>query len=207
MIKHLFKTGTMLLAVLMLSSTAMAVKMSPVNGEEKQQVVQNQENPIIESILEKGLATPEEIALYQNDYERVFAKKYTTDIESIDSLSAFAIERANSVYLTYNEYFDDVRWIVRDGVVSLSVTPNSRTFDVSGPAQGNIAMARAFHSFSLLKDKFSSDYRWRNGDSLSAQYHCHYMFAGMRKTPWNLEPHRTESNPWSWNMIHKRCNP
>lgn len=189
----------MLLTVLMFSSTIMAMERYPINETDTIITEHLQKDPIISSILQQGLATPEQIDFYQTQYSNL-----TTLDKLNDSLSTAKTMSRSSVYLTYNEYFTNVRWIVRDGITSLSITPNKKMFDASN---ANVLMARAFHSFSLLEDRFSSDYRWRNGASLSAQYHCHVIFAGMKKTPWNLEPHRTESNPWSWNMLTKRCNP
>ena len=152
-------------------------------------------DPIIESLLENNIATKEQIDTYKDSYlNGTYAQFGLRD----DSYTPMA-----DVYLTYNDYFSNVSWITRNGLVSLSITPKSGMFSDNG----NVAMARAFHSFSLLKERFGSDSRWKNEGSLSAQYHCHFMFAGMNKTPWNLEPHRTETNPWSWNMITKRCNP
>ncbi|WP_107841760.1 DUF2599 domain-containing protein [Metasolibacillus meyeri] len=106
-----------------------------------------------------------------------------------------------ALYLTYDEYFSKVEWRTRNGVVSLSITPKSSLTSVSG----NVLMARAFHSFSLLEAKYKSDSRWKNGGSLSAQYHCHVLAAGALKTPWNLEPHRTETGIWK--VIGGACNP
>lgn len=138
------------------------------------------------------------------NYKKFYEKKFSVSENRIDNTR---LAFGKPVYLTYDDYFTSVRWITRDGIVSLSATPNPKMFDFSGPAQGNIAMARAFHSFKLLEDKFNSDYRWKNRASMSAQYHCHFMFAGISKIPWNLEPHRTESNSWSWNILTNRCNP
>ncbi|XOQ44979.1 MAG: hypothetical protein ACFWTN_11120 [Clostridium sp.] len=48
---------------------------------------------------------------------------------------------------TFDDYFESVRWITRDGVVSLSIQP---TYLLTGAANpnGNVLIARAFHAFS-----------------------------------------------------------
>lgn len=66
-------------------------------------------------------------------------------------------------------------------------------------------MAQVNYAFSLLKDKLSSSPHWNNTDSMFAQFHCHAMFAGDNKIPWNIEPWRTESNLVK--VIAAKCNP
>lgn len=104
---------------------------------------------------------------------------------------------------TYSDYFSSVSWITRDGVISLSVTPKTNTPLIT--ANGNIKMAHAHRSYSLLKSKWSSSSKWKNSGAMEAQYHCHVMGAGKYKTPWNLEPHRTETSLTK--TIAKACNP
>lgn len=105
---------------------------------------------------------------------------------------------------TFDDYFESVRWITRDGVVSLSIQPTYLLTSAANP-NGNILMARAFHAFSWLEDRFSSDYRWDHTDSMAAQFHCHVLLAGDFKTPWKIEPFRTESNLMK--VMAAKCNP
>ncbi|MEC1177020.1 DUF2599 domain-containing protein [Metasolibacillus meyeri] len=129
-------------------------------------------------------------------YKGVYATQASAELESL------TIGTQEAVYLTYNEYFSKVEWITRGGTVSLSITPKTTLTNVSN---ANVKMARAFHSFSLLEGKFKSDSRWKNGGSLSAQYHCHVLAAGQLKTPWYIEPHRTETGLWE--VMFGACNP
>lgn len=105
---------------------------------------------------------------------------------------------------TFNDYFKSVKWIQRNNEISLSIQPNSLLLS-SDCSSGNLLMARAAHAFRLLSQRYSRDPRWRNEASLSAQFHCHVIFAGGAKTPWNIEPHRTESNLFI--VILRGCNP
>ena len=92
----------------------------------------------------------------------------------------------------FNDYFNSVQWITRDGVLSLSIDHK------------NVQLSKVDDSFSEIEARFSSDPNWRNRDSLYAQYYCHVIFAQL-KNPWNIEPHRTET---SWiQMLLTGCNP
>ncbi|MEF7658637.1 DUF2599 domain-containing protein [Bacillus thuringiensis] len=189
-----FKKAFLLTGVL-----SMALAMGPnvsaeeVNVKEVPEFKVNFSNAYFNKELLK-YATQDEINFYQ-DFYNTNSNNFTIQ-PGINSLATL-----DSLYLSYNEYFSKVEWITRNGVVSLSITPKSSLTSVSG----NVQMARAFHSFSLLKEKFGSDKRWKNADSLSAQYHCHVLYAGSVKTPWNIEPHRTESGIWK--VIKGKCNP
>ena len=105
---------------------------------------------------------------------------------------------------SFSDYFTKVEWINRNGEISLSIYPTSRLFgeNYDNP---NRFMAQVNYAFSLLKDKFSSSPHWNNTDSMFAQFHCHAMFAGDNKIPWNIEPWRTESNLVK--VIAAKCNP
>lgn len=105
---------------------------------------------------------------------------------------------------SFSDYFTKVEWINRNGEISLSIYPTSRLFgeNYDNP---NRFMAQVNYAFSLLKDKFSSSSHWNNTDSMFAQFHCHAMFAGNGKIPWNIEPWRTESNLAK--VIAAKCNP
>lgn len=103
----------------------------------------------------------------------------------------------------YSDYFDSVSWITRDGVVSLSIHPDTNSPLIT--TNGNIKMAHASHAFDLLKDKWSSSSKWKNTKAMSAQFHCHVLGAGKAKTPWNLEPHRTTTSLPE--TMANACNP
>ncbi len=169
--------------------------LTSVVQQEQNKAIKN--DPVIKSILINKLADYDKVEKYFSIYQQQFGKK-----KDLENLGMFRF--GERIYLDYDEYFSSVEWIERDGEVSLSITPNSQMYDSDVP---NVLMARSFHSFSLLKERFSSDYRWRNEASLEAQYQCHFTFAGMYKVPWNIEPFRTETNAWSWNMITHKCNP
>ncbi len=146
--------------------------------------------------------TQDQIDFYKDIYAQTFSESEIQAFSDSETQAALDGPSRAAVELTYDEYFSKVEWITRNGVVSLSITPKSTLTNVNN---ANALMARAFHSFSLLEKKFKSDSRWKNGGSLSAQYHCHVLAAGAAKTPWNLEPHRTETGLWK--VIKGKCNP
>ena len=146
--------------------------------------------------------TQEQIDFYKDIYAQTFAESTPQRFAEPTTFAEQTLDSRAAVYLTYDEYFSKVEWITRNGVVSLSITPKSTLTNVDN---ANVLMGRAFHSFSLIENKFKSDSRWKNGGSLSAQYHCHVLAAGSAKTPWNIEPHRTETGLWK--VIKGKCNP
>ncbi len=105
---------------------------------------------------------------------------------------------------SFSDYFTKVEWINRNGEISLSIYPTEKLFGktYNNP---NVLMAHVDYAFSLLKNQYSSSSYWNNADSMYAQFHCHAMFAGENKIPWNIEPWRTESN--LTNVIAAKCNP
>lgn len=94
---------------------------------------------------------------------------------------------STSLYNESNfEYFNDVTWIQREGVWSLSISPKSfvrRSFSI------DILMK----SWDELKKKFSNDIQWsqykENEDVLFEQYKCHFFKAKLKEY-WNIEPYR-----------------
>jgi hypothetical protein len=59
-------------------------------------------------------------------------------------------------------------------------------------------------SWGIVVRNWSGDKRWKNTTALKQQYICHAHFAKF-KSPWNLEPHVTETN---YNkVVAKACNP
>lgn len=107
-----------------------------------------------------------------------------------------------AITYTYDECFGTVEWITRSGQISLSIMPKSPLYTQTLP---NAALAVANHAWGLLADRFSSDPEWDNEEAMFAQFHCHVIGAGKYKTPWNIEPWRTETNLST--VIAKACNP
>lgn len=107
-----------------------------------------------------------------------------------------------AITYSYNECFDEVKWITRSGKISLSIMPKSPLYTQT---MANAAMAVANHAWKLLAEKYSSDSYWDNEESMFAQFHCHVLAAGKYKTPWNIEPWRTETDLSV--VIAKACNP
>lgn len=104
---------------------------------------------------------------------------------------------------TYSDYFTSAKWITRDKEISLSVYPKTTSPLIT--SHGNVQMVHATRAFSHLKSKWSGSSKWKNTKAMEAQFHCHVMGAGKMKTPWNLEPHRTETSLTK--TILNGCNP
>lgn len=102
---------------------------------------------------------------------------------------------------TYSDYFITSRWISRNGEIALHMLVKPLLYETNG----NIRMAHANRAFYLLKNRHSSDSRWRNTTSMEVQFHCHVLGAAAVKTDWNIEPHRTTTN-LAVTMAY-RCNP
>lgn len=137
-----------------------------------------------------NLLTVEEKESYIEAYKREFP-------------NSFSSRSYSDLYLDYSDYFFVVYWTVKDnGEIALRIYPND---GLTSNMTGNERMAMANHAFKLIKDRFSNDYRWKNEKSLFAQFHCYVLFAGSKKVSWNIEPHRTSSNPIV--VFGHRCNP
>lgn len=147
------------------------------------------------------LSDEEYLEIYNAAYAQksnIYKSTYRNDIVTMDSL------RASIKTYTYSEYFKSVKWITRNGVVSLSIAPSNKLFG-STYNNANILALHAATAWELLYKKHKSNSKWKNTSSLEAQFNCHVMFAGPNKVPWNIEPHRTENN-WSV-VIANGCNP
>ena len=93
---------------------------------------------------------------------------------------------------TFEDYFNGVEWITRDGVLSLSIDHKwIQLWEISA-------------AFKMLEDAYATDAEWDNRDSLYAQFSCHVKFAPF-KNPWNIEPSRTTTS--SILTILNQCNP
>ena len=141
---------------------------------------------------------------YLKLYQALENKDNTVYPHSYESYDLSAVDRASIDNETFNDYFSSCQWINRNGVISLSIQPTSKLLS-SGNVNGNVLAARASRAFTLLKNKYSSSSYWKNTASMEAQFHCHVLAAGGMKTPWNIEPHRTESN-WA-KVFAAKCNP
>lgn len=153
------------------------------------------------------IQSQENLECYLSAYNALYKKStYSYDAASASKadVNAYYVALKGINDETFNDYFKSVRWITRDGVVSLSIQPAYLLTRAANP-NGNVLMARASHAFSLLEDRFSGDYRWDHTDSMEAQFHCHVLLAGDFKTPWNIEPFRTESDLVK--VMAAKCNP
>ena len=93
---------------------------------------------------------------------------------------------------TFDDYYNQVSWITRDGLISLSIDHKK------------VGLFEISDSFRILEEMFSNDANWSNRDSLYAQFACHVQFA-QSKNPWNLEPSRTTTSLIT--TIFNLCNP
>ena len=93
---------------------------------------------------------------------------------------------------TFDDYFNQVSWITRDGVVALSIDHKK------------VGIFESKDAFSVLEGIYASDANWMNRDSLYAQFACHVQFA-QSKNPWNIEPSRTTTSLLT--TILNLCNP
>lgn len=101
--------------------------------------------------------------------------------------------------LQLSQYFDYVGWITRDGMISLSLDPNS-----SVRGNYNTAMNAWGCLASPTVGVASSSYWPSNSQCLKWQYICHYYIANW-KDYWNIEPARTSSS--YANVLNYNCNP
>lgn len=100
------------------------------------------------------------------------------------------LENISLDYSVYNdisfEYFDDVTWIQRDGIWSLSISPKNFV-------RMSFSNDILIKSWNELKENFSNDVQWSqykdNEDILFEQYKCHFFKAKI-KNRWNIEPFR-----------------
>lgn len=94
--------------------------------------------------------------------------------------------------LSASKYFNSFEWIVRDGVLSLSIDHKQVSIFDQSKAWDEVVMFNREHE------------NWRNEGSLKAQFNCHVQFAPT-KNPWNLEPHRVTTS-WLTTTLNM-CNP
>lgn len=85
---------------------------------------------------------------------------------------------------------EKIEWINRGGLWSLSIYP---ILNWDGSFANNREKEEIFEAIKVLHQ---DDWQWqrKNVKTMEAQFNCHYYKARQFKTPWNLEPHRTEMN-------------
>lgn len=106
-----------------------------------------------------------------------------------------------SVY-KLNDYFNDIEWIMRGDIVSLSIYP--KAYIINTPENHSLEK-HLDNSFEQIVNLYSTDVRWYNTESMKLQYKCHVAFAGNNKVPWNIEPHRKSVDYIE--VILGSCNP
>lgn len=90
---------------------------------------------------------------------------------------------------SYFDYFSKSYFITRADGVSLSIYPVNL-------AWGSSQIESAWSHIVMWH---SGDSNWYNESSLKEQFYCHVNFAGNLKTPWNIEPWKTSTNPFTCN--------
>lgn len=121
--------------------------------------------------------------------------------ENADLLLEMANATGKNARQIVDKYFDKIEWINRNGVVSLSIYPSSLFMSFT---QNTLYYAAISESWGIIQRNYSSNSKWKNTKSMEMQYRCHAMYAQF-KTPWNIEPHRTETN---FNkVVAAGCNP
>ncbi len=102
----------------------------------------------------------------------------------------------------FSQYYSKSKWITRKGMVSLSLYPKKPAYqDPPGMAGAHLQKYR----WKVVYDKHHKSSKWKNTASMKAQLHCHADYPKKFKIPWNIEPHRTESNYLK--VVAKGCNP
>lgn len=93
----------------------------------------------------------------------------------------------------YKACFSKVSWLKRSDGWTLSVTPKY------GPYSGD-------QGFAALYWKHGKDAQWnyRNKSSMANQFYCHRDIAGHWKTPWNIEPWKSDKGYWGF--VASGCN-
>lgn len=87
-------------------------------------------------------------------------------------------------------YFTSTGWIIRDGVVSLSLMPKRGLNWLSSSVREN--------AWNAVVNAYGNSSNWANTSVMKQQFMCHANY-GYIKTPWNLEPHKTSINPITCN--------
>jgi len=127
-------------------------------------------------------------------------KMYYVEYSGINQRKSLAAFPTN-----FSHYYNgSTGWLYRTEGISLSIDYKPSAMYVGGN-NPNAQAANAANAFTVLKNKYGSDVRWKNTASMEAQFHCHVVTIGKLKNPWNIEPWRTQSDLIK--VILDRCNP
>jgi glucan-binding YG repeat protein len=91
----------------------------------------------------------------------------------------------------YSSYYYSSIWLLREGIISLSIDPKMNAW-IGSSLAGNVFKEK--DRWDVLVARHSAEPYWRNSASLRAQLNCHCDLAKSLKTPWNLESDRTTTN-------------
>lgn len=166
------------------------------------------ETPGFDVRADKVTVSEEKIESYKRAYKETFGTEEGFNEEEIQANAKELMNMSHSLDNAYSrqmipKYFEKIRWITRNGVVSLSIYP---TWAFSSKNYGySYLIAMAEESWGIIVRNYSSNSKWKNTLSLKQQYKCHVLYARNAKTPWNIEPHRTETN--FKKVVYKGCNP
>ncbi|MSF58410.1 DUF2599 domain-containing protein [Turicibacter sanguinis] len=95
------------------------------------------------------------------------------------------------------DYFESIKWITRDGVVSLSLDPTALV------RTNSYYMALAWND---VEAGYAHHFNWnnKNNQTMYWQFLCHFDFA-KDKEQWNIEPHRNVDSYLK--VVNAKCNP
>lgn len=110
-------------------------------------------------------------------------------LDRIVELAENTPKTRNAFGTTYYSYFSNSKWIDRNGLISLSIYP----INLAWPS------SQIETAWQFIVSEHNSHRNWKNESSLRKQFWCHVNFAGSMKTPWNIEPSKTSTNPFTCN--------
>lgn len=133
-------------------------------------------------------------AIYETSEIEKYEQDYGLDDNEITTFAALPTK--------FSQYYSSSKWITRNGKVSLSLQPKKPAYqEPPGMAGAHLQKYR----WEVVKNKHSKDSKWKNTASMKAQLNCHADYPKKFKTPWNIEPWRTETNYHK--VVLKGCNP
>lgn len=131
-----------------------------------------------------------------------FAVYDNSEIEKYEETLPAMFTIMSSKPTKFSDYYSSSKWITRSGKVSLSLQPKKPAYADSPPIV--VAHLKKYR-WKVVYDKHHKDSKWKNTASMKAQLHCHADFPKGLKTPWNIEPWRTETNYAK--VVAAGCNP
>lgn len=149
--------------------------------------------PSFDTVLYHDLKQQYDVAVENQDFiaQQALIEEANQLLDTyIEQATTFVSPRISYAEM-YNTFFASAHWTVRDNMYSLSITPK---FGYQWEPVSSYE-----DSWNALYWKHSPDARWTNTSSMKKQYLCHVNFAGGWKVPWNLEPSRTNVNPFTCN--------